>query len=198
MIKLVEIRNKAAKYFTRPAAELLSKTSITPNFITWLGFALTLCATTLIITGHPFAAGFVVLIAGYFDMIDGALARLTNKVTRFGAILDSTLDRFSEAALLLGIMYIYVQREFIGGVMLVSLTLLGSLMVSYIRARVETLGFECKVGVFTRTERVIILALGLLLSQFDYALITALVIITLFSFITIAQRLLFAWRRTRD
>ena len=131
-------------------------------------------------------------------MLDGALARLTNQATRFGAILDSTLDRFAEAAVLLGIMVLYVQRQSIGEIILVGLALLGSLMVSYIRARAEAAGLKCKVGLFTRTERVVILALGLLLSQINYALTIALAIIVLFSFFTIIQRLLFVWHQVRD
>jgi len=198
MPMLAEIRSTAAGYLSRPAAQLLARTRITPNIISWFGFLLALAAAALIVTGHVFAAGLVVLVGGFFDMLDGALARLTNQATRFGAILDSTLDRFAEAAVLLGIMVFYLQRQSIGEIILVGLALLGSLMVSYIRARAEAAGLKCKVGLFTRTERVIILALGLLLSQINYALIIALAIIVLFSFFTIIQRLLFVWRQTRD
>lgn len=198
MPMLAEIRNAAAGYLSRPAVQLLARTRITPNIISWFGFLLALAATALIVTGHVFAAGLVVLVAGFFDMLDGALARLTNQATRFGGILDSILDRFAEAAVLLGIMVLYLQRQSVGEIILVGLALLGSLMVSYIRARAEAAGLKCKVGFFTRTERVVILALGLLLSQINYALTIALAIIVLLSFFTIIQRLLFVWRQTRD
>ena len=198
MPMLVEIRSVAASYLSRSAVRLLSKTRITPNIISWFGFLLALAATTLIINGNTFAAGFVVLVAGFFDILDGGLARLTNRVTLFGGILDSTLDRFAEAAVLIGMMVLFIQRQSTSGILLVGITLLTSLMVSYIRARAEAAGLECKVGIFTRTERVIILALGLLLSQINYALSISLIIIALFSTISIIQRLIFVWRQTID
>jgi len=175
----------------------LSRTAITPSAITWFGFLLSLGAAALIITEHLLAAGLVVLIAGFLDMLDGALARYTNRVTRFGAILDSTLDRLSEAAVLLGILVLYAKAQIIAPILLVGVALISSLLVSYIRARAEAVSLECQAGLFTRPERVIVLALGLLLSHFAYSLVIALGIIVVFSFITIVQRLLFVWQQTK-
>ncbi len=198
MPRLAEIRKTAAYYLTQPVVRLLAKTPITPNAITWFGFLLAAGAAALIITEHLFAAGFVVLIAGFFDIMDGALARRTNQTTRFGAILDSTLDRLAEAVLLLGIIVLYVRGGFIVGILLAGVALPSSLLVSYIRARAESLGLECEVGLFTRAERTIVLALGLLLSQIDYAfLVIALAIIVVFSFFTIGQRLIYVWQQTK-
>ncbi len=197
MPKLFEVRNTTAYYLTQPVARLLAKTPITPNAITWFGFLLTLGAAALITTGHLFAAGFVVLLAGFFDILDGALARQTNRTTHFGAVLDSTLDRLAEAALLLGILVLYAREGFIAGILLAGVALPSSLLVSYIRARAETLGVKCRVGLFTRAERVIVLALGLLLSQIDNALAIALAIIVVFSFFTIGQRLIYVWQQTK-
>jgi CDP-diacylglycerol--glycerol-3-phosphate 3-phosphatidyltransferase len=140
----------------------------------------------------------VVLLAGFLDILDGALARHTGQVTRFGAILDSTFDRLSEAALLFGILIFSLREQLTVEIILVCLALIGAMMVSYVRARAEGMGIECQVGLFTRAERVIVLALGLLLSQFNYALTIALVIITLFSFITAGQRLLHVWQQTKN
>jgi CDP-diacylglycerol--glycerol-3-phosphate 3-phosphatidyltransferase len=199
MAKLFEIRKALAYRFTEPAVWLLSRTPITPSAITWFGFLLTAGAAALIITEHLLAAGFVVLIAGYFDMLDGALARRTNQATRFGAVLDSTLDRLSEAVLLIGILVLYAREQSIAGISLVGVALIGSLLVSYIRARAEALGLECQVGLFTRAERVVVLALGLLLSQIDYVfLFIALAIIVVFSFFTAGQRLVYVWRQTKN
>jgi len=195
--KLDEFRKTAAYYLTQPVVHLLAKTSITPNTITWLGFLLSAGAAALIVTGHLLAAGLLVLVAGLFDLLDGALARRTNQVTRFGAVLDSTLDRFAEVVLLLGILILYVREQSALGILLVGIALPSSLVVSYIRARAEALGLDCKVGLFTRAERVIVLALGLLLSQIDYALIIALCIIVLFSLFTAGQRLLHVWHQTK-
>jgi len=195
---LSEVRNTTAYYLTQPAVRLLAKTPITPSAITWFGFLLAGGAAALIIIGHLFAAGFVVLTAGFFDLLDGALARHTNQATRFGAVLDATLDRLSEAVLLLGILVLYAREQSVAHILLVGVALLGSLLVSYIRARAEALGLECQVGLFTRAERVIVLALGLLLSQIDNAfLVIALAIIVIFSFFTIGQRLIYVWQQTK-
>jgi CDP-diacylglycerol--glycerol-3-phosphate 3-phosphatidyltransferase len=198
MAKLATTRKVIADYFTQPIVRLLSRTPLTPNTITWLGFCLTIIAGALIVTGHLLAAGVVVLVAGFFDMLDGALARVTERITRFGAILDSTLDRLSEAVLLLSLLAVFVREQQFASSLLVGIALLGSLMVSYIRARMEGLGIECKAGLFTRPERVIILALGLLLSQFDHALIAALGLISILSFYTVVERLVYAWRQTKE
>ena len=198
MTGLAEARRVISNRVTQPVVALLAKTPLTPNLVTWLGFLITIGAAVLIGTEHLFAAGFVVLVAGLFDMLDGALARATGKVTRFGGVLDSTLDRLSEAALLLGILVIFVRGQQVGESILVGLALTSSLVVSYLRSRVEALGIEGNIGLFTRAERVIVLALGLLLSQFQYALIISLSIITFFSIFTAGQRLFHAWRQTRD
>ncbi len=196
--KLAEARKTAAYYLTQPAVRLLAKTPIAPNAISWGGFLVAIGAGALIITQHLFAAGFVVLIAGFFDILDGALARSTNRTTRFGAVLDSTLDRLAEAVVLLAILVLYAKEQSVAGILAVGLALLGSLLVSYVRARAETVGVEGEVGLFTRTERVVILALGLLLNQIAYALITALAIIVVFSFITVSQRLIYVWQQTKN
>jgi CDP-diacylglycerol--glycerol-3-phosphate 3-phosphatidyltransferase len=198
MPKLEKARKNISNCVTQPIVNLLARTPLTPNAVTWLGFCITIGAAALIVTEHPLAAGIVVLVAGLFDMLDGALARVTNRVTRFGGILDSTLDRVSEAVLLLGLLAVFARDGEVAESLLVGFALLGSLMVSYIRARMEGMGIECRAGLFTRPERVIVLALGLLLSGFDYALITALSVITFFSYFTAGQRLIYAWRQTRN
>lgn len=198
MTKSPGVRNTLAYRLTLPVVRVLARTSITPSAITWFGFLLSVGAMVLIITGHLLAAGIVVLVAGFFDMLDGALARHTNQATRFGAVLDSILDRFSEAVLLFGILVLYAANQSFIEVLLVGVALLGSLLTSYIRAKAEAMDLECEVGIFTRPERVLVLALGLLLSQIDYALVTALAIIALLSFITVGQRLVKVWQQTRD
>ena len=176
---------------------VLARTPVTPSTITWFGFILALGAAALVITGHLLVAGFVVLIAGFFDILDGALARRIEQATPFGAVLDSTIDRLSEAALLLAILVLYAGEQSVMPILLVFLALLGSLLVSYIRARAEAVGLECQVGLFTRAERVIVLALGLLLSHIANALIIALAIIVVFSFFTVGQRLVYVWQQRK-
>jgi CDP-diacylglycerol--glycerol-3-phosphate 3-phosphatidyltransferase len=192
MDKLQVFRKSLAVYITQPLVSILAKTSITPNMVTWFGFIVILAAAVLAAFGHPFAAGWVLLLSGFFDIIDGALARKTNQVTRFGGILDSTLDRISEAVMLLGIAALFLFDETIYNpwiILLIGITIIGSFLVSYIRARAEALKIECQVGIFTRAERVIILALGLLLSSLPYVLVGALAIIAFLSIITVIQRL---------
>lgn len=194
--KLNEFRRTIASYLTPAIIRFLSRTRISPNSITVFGFLVTLGAAALILTGNQFAAGFVVLAAGFFDMLDGSLARTTNRVTRFGGILDSTLDRLSEAALMVSILVVFGTNGSIPGIWITSIALVSSLMVSYIRSRAESAGIDCEVGIFTRPERIIILTLGLLLSGFNNALLISLGIISLFSVITVIQRLIHAWKLT--
>jgi CDP-diacylglycerol--glycerol-3-phosphate 3-phosphatidyltransferase len=174
---------------------VLARTPVTPNALSWSGFILALGAAALIVTGYPLAAGIVMLVAGFCDILDGALARRTQKVTPFGAVLDATLDRLSEAVILLAILAVYALQPSLTGVLLVGAALISSQLVSYVRARAEAQGLECKVGIFTRAERVVVLALGLLLSFFAPALIIALAVIVVFSFTTVVQRLVYVWQQ---
>jgi CDP-diacylglycerol--glycerol-3-phosphate 3-phosphatidyltransferase len=194
--KLNEFRRTIASYLTPAIIRFLSRTGITPNTITVFGFLVTLGAAALILTGNQFAAGFVVLAAGFFDMLDGSLARTTNRVTKFGGILDSTLDRLSEAALMVSILVVFGTNGSIPGIWITSIALVSSMMVSYIRSRAESAGIDCEVGIFTRPERIIILTIGLLLSGFNNALLITLGIISLFSVVTVIQRLYHAWKLT--
>ncbi len=198
MANLQGIRRAIGRYFTDPIVIVLEKTHITPNTVTCLGLLITIAAAVLVALGHPFAAGFVVLFAGLFDMLDGALARRTNRITSFGGVLDSTLDRVSEAAVLIGIAVFYANQQSTWGVALAGIVLIGSQLVSYIRAKAEALNINCEIGVFTRPERVVILSIGLLLNKFDNVLLIALVIIAVFSFITAGQRLFFVWKKTKS
>ncbi len=195
--RLAEVRKVAAYRLSQPLVRLLARTGITPNALTWFGLLLSFGAAALIALGQPFIASFVVLFAGLFDMLDGALARFINKSTRFGGILDSTLDRLGEAAILIGLLIFFVRYFSAPGILVVGITLPGALMVSYLRARAEAAGLIGEVGLFTRTERIIIIALGLLLSSINYVLVTSLVIIAFFSYVTVIQRLLHIWRQTK-
>jgi len=133
--------------------------------------------------GHQRLAGLLIIFVGLFDALDGALARMTGKASAFGAFLDSTLDRFAEIALYLGLLYLY--RGDTLATVLVYLTITGSLMVSYTRARAEGLGLDCKVGLFTRLERLAVLIVGLILER----TLWALVVLAIFSNLTVLQRM---------
>jgi CDP-diacylglycerol--glycerol-3-phosphate 3-phosphatidyltransferase len=184
-------RRSISVRFTTPVARLLAHTPVTPDFLTWLGFLLTCGAAALVSTHHLLWGGIGVLVAGLMDIFDGALARQTERVSRFGAILDSTLDRLSEGVVLLGIIFVLTRDDSELGAVLAGATLMISFSVSYIRARAEGMGVECTEGWFTRTERVIVIALGLILNQ----IIIALAVVSVLSLITAAQRLFVAWRK---
>ncbi len=202
MPKIANLRKSASAILVEPVINFLVKTHITPNALSLIGFGLTLYAGLLIVQKQTFFAGVMILVSGFFDMLDGALARRTNQATKFGAILDSTLDRLSEAALLLCIMALYAEPGQVFGVMLTGVALVSSLMVSYLRSRIEAMGLPCKeVGFFTRSERVIVLALGLILARVtlfrvDILYIT-LGIIACLSIYTAAERLYYAWQQTK-
>jgi CDP-diacylglycerol--glycerol-3-phosphate 3-phosphatidyltransferase len=198
-LNLAELRRSAARLITRPLNAVLVKTRLKPNTLTWCALAISLIAAATIATNHPIIAGFLVLISGLFDILDGALARSTNQATRFGALLDSTFDRISDAILLLGLLVFYIPSGGTMEIVLVFLALIASFLTSYIRARAEGIGINCPVGLFTRTERVIILALGLLFSPlYSYSIIIALLLMIVFGFVTVVQRLIYVWQQAKS
>jgi CDP-diacylglycerol--glycerol-3-phosphate 3-phosphatidyltransferase len=198
MASLEGARRTLGKYFADPVVTVLEKTHITPNALTVIGMLITFVASALVALKHPFAAGWVVLFAGLFDMLDGALARRTNKVSKFGGVLDSTLDRVSEASVLIGIAVFFANRGSVWGVAVTGITLIGSQLPSYIRSKAENLNINGEIGLFTRPERVIILALGLLLAGISNILLIALIIIAVLSFFTAGQRLVHIWNKTKS
>lgn len=154
------------KLFAAPLSRVvpwLQATGVTPNGLTMIGFFLTVFAALLLAVGSFLAGGLVLLIAAIFDMLDGHLARATGSSTKFGAFFDSSIDRYSESVILVALIYYYSAASSAPmEPVLIGVTLVGSLMVSYTRARAESLGVECKVGILQRPERVILLIVGLL------------------------------------
>jgi len=193
-IDLSEIRHWLDERITDPIVRILRRTKMTPNILTSIGFFVSVIAAVAIGFEYLFIGGLLVLFSGLFDMLDGALARAQNESTVFGAFLDSTLDRLSEAALLLGLLLMYLNKGANTEVWVVYVTLVGSIVVSYTRARAEGLGIDCKVGFCTRPERVIVLAIGLLLNW----VFVALCIIAALAWITFLQRFVHIWRQTKD
>ena len=195
MSSLQEFRRKAASVLTRPLVPLVHKLKLTPDAMTLTGLALNLAAAVVIAFGHLLIGGIVFLLAGLFDLLDGALARYMEKVTMFGALFDSTVDRITEGAIFLSFIFITGSGVWPFNVtwqlLLIFLAMIGSFMTSYIRARAEALNIDCTVGLFTRVERVIILVLGLLLNQ----VFVALAIVVVLSFVTAGQRFVHVWRQ---
>jgi CDP-diacylglycerol--glycerol-3-phosphate 3-phosphatidyltransferase len=174
-----------------PMVSALQRLKVTPNQVTIAGTVLNMAAAALVVVDHLVYAGIVFLVAGCFDMLDGALARLAKKVTPFGAFLDSTLDRVSEGVILAAIAYLLAVQGRSIDAALVVLALLGSILVSYTRARAESLGLECKVGLMSRPERVILVALGLFFSVLPYVIY---IMLALTAF-TVIQRVVHTYRQ---
>lgn len=180
----------------------LARSGVTANTLTVLGLLLSIVTAVVVAQGFLLTAGLLVLFAGIFDMFDGAMARVSNTATTFGAFFDSTLDRYSESIILLGLLFYALQRPDLHDFLWpfaneqrwmtigIYIAVVGSLMVSYVKARAEGLGLECKTGLLARPERVVILAFGLLTGT----TIWAVIVIAIFSQVTVIERIVYVWR----
>ena len=153
-----------------PFARALGNLGLTPNAVTILGFLLTAAVSGIVAAGHLQVAGVLLIITLGTDALDGALARSMNLVSRFGAFLDSTVDRWAEIFLYGALIWHYLEVGHETAVLLATAAMAASLMVSYTRARAEGVGLKCKEGLLTRFERLLILIGGLLLNQVVWAL----------------------------
>lgn len=166
-------------------AKVLLKIGITPNAATIIGAMGNIIAAVLIAQGWLTWGGIVALFWVLFDAIDGTMARLSGQTSKAGAFLDSTLDRYVEFFLLTGLMWFFLSNENQLGVLLTMVTLAGSILISYARARAEGLGFECKVGLLTRVERFILFIPALI---FHFPLV-AMAIMAVLTHVTAIQRI---------
>lgn len=173
---------------------------ITPNMLTIFGLLLNFVCALAIGGGYLFASGVLLLLAGIFDMADGALARVRNAASQFGDFLDATLDRLAEASIGLGLLWHALVRHDDFQVGLIYAFVLGAVMISYARARAEMLQLDCEVGVMARPERIVTLAVGLILAQAtrEFALTIILAVLCLSTYYTIAQRIVHVYRITRS
>lgn len=159
-----------------PFVRLLIRMGVTPNMVTTIGLLGNIAAAALLVyagyTGSPANmnyplvtwAGAIIILFSLFDMLDGQVARLGNMVSTFGAMYDSVLDRYCELFTLGGISYYLIQTGYVGGALITFIALVGSIMVSYVRARAEGLGLECKIGFMQRPERVVVTSIGALVT----------------------------------
>jgi CDP-diacylglycerol--glycerol-3-phosphate 3-phosphatidyltransferase len=177
-----------------PLARLLINFRIHPHVLTLSGLAISILAFNFFRQGLFLSAGIMVVLAGVCDVLDGRLARETNRMSKFGALMDSTIDRYSEVLLFLGLaIYFYDKHSHI--VYLIILALTGSFMVSYTRARAEGLGIACRVGIMKREERITYLAIGSLLGAIPgigiYFVLVTIWFIAIFANVTVIQRVIF-------
>ena len=176
-----------------PIITRFSKWGLSPNPFTLAGMVITSLAAAVFMMGHIRLAGMLILLGGFCDTVDGLIARTTHKTTRFGALLDSTVDRYSEFIMFLGFSAYFILIEDYGTLAATLLALCGSFMVSYTRARGESLGFDVKVGIMQRPERIILIGLGALIhiTAFQFAVWLVAVLAN----ITALQRIRFAYKQ---
>lgn len=172
---------------------VLALSRIHPNALTFIGLLINIWAAVLLAKGQFFAAGLVIIGAGLFDMVDGRVARETNQVTRFGGFFDSVLDRYSDLALLIGLLVYYGSINRTLYVVLTATVMMASVMISYVRARAENTIPTCKVGFMERPERVVLLIIGALADR----MAPVLWIIAVLGNVTVLHRMIFTWQETR-
>jgi CDP-diacylglycerol---glycerol-3-phosphate 3-phosphatidyltransferase len=178
----------------------LALTRISPNLLTFFGLVINGAAAVLFGLAGPdnqqrmfLYAGLTIIGAGIFDMVDGRVARATGQVTQFGAFFDSVIDRYSDLALFFGLLVYYARAGRFFYIVLVAVVMTGSVMVSYTRARAESLIGACKVGFMERPERIVLVIIGALFNR----MAPVLWVIAVLSNITVIHRILFTYQQTR-
>jgi len=174
--------------------EWLARMGMTANMATLLGFLLNAGVAAVIASGHPRIGGALLLLASAFDMVDGAIARATKSISKFGGFIDSTLDRYSEIVVYTGLLiWLNQTRDGHLGAVLVLVAATGALMISYARARAEAIGYGASVGLAARPERVVLLATCLIINQ----PLWALWILAIATHLTAVWRIVHVWRLTQ-
>jgi len=183
-----------ARAYTDPVGRALVRLHLRPNHLTVLGFGVSVLAASAFVAGQLKSAGLLLIVAGLCDFFDGAVARVSGQVTTFGAFLDSVIDRYSDLVVMLGIVVLFARTPHARGAVVAMAGLMGSMMVSYTKARAESVGVTCTVGLMERPERLICLIAGALLNLLE----PALWVLAVLSNLTALQRIAFTRRATRD
>jgi len=180
---------------------MLALTRINPNVLTLMGLVVNTYAAFLFgyATGENqrrmfFYAGLVIIASGFFDLVDGRVARASNQVTRFGGFFDSVVDRYSDASLFFGLLVFYARGNRFFYVVLTALVMISAIMVSYARARAESLIGTCRVGFMERPERLVLLIIGALFN----VMAPVLWVIAVLSTVTVIHRIVYTWQRTNE
>lgn len=184
----------ASNRIIRLIVRMLALSKINPNVLTFLGLVINMVAAAFLAFGRFRVAGLVIIFAGLFDMVDGRVARETNQVTRFGGFFDSVLDRYSDIALLVGLLVYYgtINRPFY--VVLTAIVMAASVMISYTRSRAENIIPACKVGFLERPERVVLLILGALFDR----MAPVLWVIAVLGNLTVIHRMIFTYQESKQ
>lgn len=187
-----------------PLTDWLTRKQVHPNLLTTLGFGITMSSALAFHQHHVRTAGLLILLGGFFDILDGRVARLTKLGSKFGAFYDSTLDRISEITVFLGILSLYndyrLELGDVGMIYLIMLAMAGSIMISYTRARAEALGLDCRVGLMPRAERVVLIGCASLFfgeSWDGLILKIVIVLLAVLTNLTAVQRIVWVYRHAR-
>jgi CDP-diacylglycerol--glycerol-3-phosphate 3-phosphatidyltransferase len=194
---------KGALRVIEPAISFLARHNVSPNTITTVGTILTVAAGVVYATGHIMTAGWIMGVTAFFDVLDGQVARRTGRSTVFGAFYDSTLDRVADGALMAGLTVFYATNPVHHNIYMMVVCLvgiIGTFLVSYTRARAESLGIDAKVGVMQRPERIVLLSapqalFGLFWN--GWVLMGIIILLTVTAWITAVQRIAFVHRNTK-
>jgi CDP-diacylglycerol---glycerol-3-phosphate 3-phosphatidyltransferase len=182
-----------ANRIIRLIVRALALSKINPNVLTFLGLVINMGAATFLAFGRFRTAGFVIIFAGLFDMVDGRVARETHQVTRFGGFFDSVLDRYSDIALLVGLLVYYGTINRPSYVVLTAIVMTASVMISYTRTRAENIIPTCKVGFLERPERVVLLIIGALFDR----MAPVLWVIAVLGNLTVVHRMVFTYQESK-
>jgi CDP-diacylglycerol---glycerol-3-phosphate 3-phosphatidyltransferase len=193
MATLTGAIGSGSKWLLDKIVGALAATGVNPNFLTFLGLLVNFGAAANFAVGNFRTGALLILFAGFLDMLDGQVARRQNRVTAFGAFYDSTLDRYADMALYMGLLVYYSVSGRTLYVVLAAVATAGSVMVSYARARAESLIPQCKVGFMERPERLVLLIIGGLFKS----MAQALWVIAALSTITVIHRIVYTWQETR-
>lgn len=189
----------APKWLIDPIVNALAGIGVTPNMLTSVGVLGNVGAAALCAAGEFLAGGLAMGAASGLDLLDGALARATDRATDFGSVFDAVMDRVSEAAVLFGLLIWFSDRGDRTEELLIFVAVVGSILVSYVRARAEIIGITLREGLFTRAERVVLLGGGLIAQElvWDDALTAVLWVLAILVCATALQRLAIVWWKTR-
>jgi len=171
-------------------AKFIFGENVNPHFLTLMGLVINLGAALCLGKGYWVAGGCLILLAGFFDILDGAVARVFNKTSKFGGFLDSVIDRYSDIVLLIGIIWYYAIRGELGYVFIACIVLMGCILIPYSRAKAEIFLDRCNIGLMERAERTILLAIGSIFGFMNFVLW----ILAILTHITVFQRIHFAWK----
>src|SRR5215831_20238356 len=185
---------ETVRHWSDPVGRVLFRLRLRPNHLTLIGLVVSFFAAGAFIAAHLRSAGLLLVLAGLCDLLDGSLARASGQVTPFGAFLDSVIDRYSDLVVLLGIVVLFARTPHARGAILAMAALVGSVMVSYTKARAESIGIECNVGMMERPERLICLIAGAVLDLLE----PALWVLAILANITALQRIAFTRRAMRE